>query len=87
MTAAVRLGPSVFTSRRSSTADVERDELVQLAERALFEAEQAYGVDPSPANQRRVMRAWSELREARGEPEDSTAPPFPIVDPRRISRD
>jgi hypothetical protein len=66
---------------------VERDELIQLAERALLDAEQAYGADPSPANQRRVMRAWSQLREARGEPEDATAPPFPFVDPRRIGRD
>jgi hypothetical protein len=44
---------------------VEVDELVQITERALFEAEEAYRVDPSEANQRRVMKAWSAVRAAR----------------------
>jgi hypothetical protein len=64
---------------------MERDELVQAAERALFEAEQAYGADPSDANQRRVVRAWSQVREARGEPPDDGDDNglFPFVAPRR----
>jgi hypothetical protein len=45
----------------------DADDLVQIAERALFDAEQAYRLDPSEANQRRVMKAWSAVRRARGE--------------------
>jgi hypothetical protein len=44
---------------------VDVDELVQITERALFEAEEAYRVDQSEANQRRVVRAWSAVRAAR----------------------
>jgi 8-oxo-dGTP pyrophosphatase MutT (NUDIX family) len=44
---------------------VGEESLVQIAERALFEAEQAYRSDPSEANQRRIMRAWSAVRSAR----------------------
>lgn len=43
----------------------EHDELIQIAERALFDAERAYRLDPSDANQRRVMKAWSAVRAAR----------------------
>lgn len=60
---------------------MERDDLVQAAERALYEAEQAYRADPSEANQRRVMAAWSHVREARGEP-PATDVPFPPRAPR-----
>jgi hypothetical protein len=57
---------------------MERDELIQSAERALFEAEQAYRADPSEINQRRIRRAWAEVREARGEsPTDDV--PFPFL--------
>jgi hypothetical protein len=57
---------------------VERDDLVQVAERELLEAEKAYRADPSDANQRRVMRAWTEVRRARGEPSDNDVP-FPFL--------
>jgi hypothetical protein len=50
--------------------DVERNqEFIQIAERQLADAEEAYRVDPSDANQRRIMRAWSAVRRARDEPE------------------
>jgi hypothetical protein len=42
------------------------DELVQIAERQLADAEEAYRRDPSDANQRRIVRAWSVVRRARG---------------------
>jgi hypothetical protein len=46
---------------------VERDEdLIQMAERQLADAEEAYRVDPSDANRRRVIKAWSAVRRARG---------------------
>jgi hypothetical protein len=57
---------------------VDRDDLVQAAERALRDAEQAYRDSPSEAGQRRVMRAWTEVREARGEPSDDDVP-FPFL--------
>jgi hypothetical protein len=44
---------------------VAGDDLVQMAERALADAEEAYRLDPSEANQRRVMSAWSFVRKAR----------------------
>jgi len=60
---------------------MDRDELIQMAERALFEAEQAYRTDPSEVNRRRVQRAWTEAREARGEsPGDDV--PFPFLSSR-----
>ena len=40
-------------------------ELIQLTERALADAEQALRVDPTEANRRRVLKAWSAVREAR----------------------
>jgi hypothetical protein len=43
------------------------DELIQIAERQLAEAEKAYRSDPSPANQRRIVKRWNAVREARGE--------------------
>jgi hypothetical protein len=43
------------------------DELIQIAERQLAEAEKAYRSDPSPANQRRIVKRWDAVREARGE--------------------
>lgn len=43
----------------------EDEELVQLAERQLADAEEAYRLDPSDANQRRIMKAWSAVRRAR----------------------
>jgi hypothetical protein len=63
---------------------VDEDDLVQAAERALFDAEQAYRADPSEARQRRVLRAWSEVRALRGQSVDEEdAPGFPFIDPRR----
>jgi hypothetical protein len=44
------------------------DELVQIAERQLAEAENAYRLDPSAANQRRIMNRWDAVRRLRGEP-------------------
>jgi hypothetical protein len=41
------------------------EDLVQIAERALADAEEAYRLDPSDANQRRVMSAWSFVRSSR----------------------
>jgi uncharacterized protein (TIGR00251 family) len=41
------------------------EELIQAAERQLADAEEAYRLDPSDANQRRIMKAWSEVRRAR----------------------
>ena len=43
------------------------DELLQIAERQLAEAEKAYRSEPSPANQRRIVKRWEAVREARGE--------------------
>jgi hypothetical protein len=42
------------------------DELIQILERQLAEAEKAYRSDPSPANQRRIVKRWAAVREARG---------------------
>src|ERR1700743_1380478 len=44
-----------------------RDELIQIAERQLAEAEEAFRRDPSGANQRRIEKAWGAGRDARGE--------------------
>jgi hypothetical protein len=59
-------------------------ELIQLTERALFDAEQALRVDPTEANRQRVLKAWSAVREARerqqaqgDQPSDALSPPFP----------
>ncbi len=56
-------------------------ELVQITERALFDAEQAYRIDPSEANQRRMMKAWAAVRDARAlqreQQTDATTPPAP----------
>jgi hypothetical protein len=41
--------------------------LIQIAERQLADAEEAYRADPSDANQRRIWKAWSAVRQARGE--------------------
>lgn len=41
------------------------DELAQMAERALADAEVAYRADPSEANQRRIQSAWSFVQRAR----------------------
>lgn len=41
------------------------DELIQITERALYEAEEALRLDPSERNQRRVMEAWTAVRRAR----------------------
>jgi hypothetical protein len=42
------------------------DELIQMAERQLAEAEEAYRRDPSTTNQRLIMKRWDAVREARG---------------------
>jgi hypothetical protein len=44
---------------------VPDDDLAQIAERALADAEDVYRPDPSDANQRRVTNAWSFVRRAR----------------------
>jgi hypothetical protein len=44
---------------------VDADELIQITERQLADAEEAYRLDPSEANQRRIMKAWSAVRRAR----------------------
>jgi hypothetical protein len=66
-------------------ARVEEESLVQIAERALYEAEQAYRLDPSEANQRRIMSAWSLVRRAREQEqhaaERSPADPTPCERP------
>ena len=53
-------------------------ELIQVTERQLADAEEAYRLEPSDANQRRIMEAWSAVRRARGEPDDGRGlvPPF-----------
>jgi hypothetical protein len=61
--------------------DVNAEELVQITERHLADAEEAYRRNPSDANQRRIMsawtavrRAWEHAREARHAEESPTAP-------------
>jgi hypothetical protein len=44
---------------------VNADELIQITERQLADAEEAYRLDPSEANQRRIMKAWSAVCRAR----------------------
>jgi hypothetical protein len=53
------------------------EELIQLVERRLADAEEAYRLDPSDANQRRIMKAWSAVRRARevSEPRRDEPPP------------
>jgi hypothetical protein len=41
------------------------EELVQLTEAALADAEEALRLDPSETNRRRVMKAWFAVRGAR----------------------
>jgi hypothetical protein len=67
---------------------VERDELVQAAERALFDAEQAYRADGSETNRQRIKKAWVRVQEARhGErPEDQSDPGFPLPSPNQHAR-
>jgi hypothetical protein len=59
---------------------VAGDDLVQMAERALADAEEAYRLDPSEANQRRVMSAWSFVRKARQSTGDEREPPPAVTD-------
>jgi hypothetical protein len=42
------------------------DELIQITERQLADAEEAYRRDPSEANQRRIMSRWQAVLKARG---------------------
>ncbi len=49
-------------------------ELVQVAERALADAEEALRLGPTEANQRRVMSAWSLVRKTR-ERDQQPGPP------------
>jgi cold shock protein len=48
--------------RRTTSA---HEELIQVAERQVADAEEAYRLHPSDANQRRIMKAWSAVRRAR----------------------
>jgi hypothetical protein len=57
------------------------DELVQIAERQLADAEETYRLDPSDANQRRIMKAWSVVRRTRDRARPTTQPEH--LDPRR----
>jgi hypothetical protein len=57
------------------------DELVQIAERQLAAAEETYRLDPSDANQRRIMKAWSVVRRARDRARPTTQADH--LDPRR----
>ncbi|HEX3689577.1 MAG TPA: hypothetical protein VHV28_07770 [Solirubrobacteraceae bacterium] len=50
------------------------EELIQITERQLADAEEAYRREPSDANQRRIMKAWSAVREARGTGDDIKLP-------------
>jgi hypothetical protein len=51
---------------------VDADALIQITERQLADAEEAYRLDPSDANQRRIMKAWSAVRRAREAQQDVT---------------
>jgi hypothetical protein len=56
------------------------EELIQLAERQLADAEEAYRRDPSDVNQRKIVKAWSAVRrarEARERGRDQTPPAAP----------
>jgi hypothetical protein len=64
---------------------VAGDELVQIAERALADAEAAYRVDPSEANQRQVQSAWSFVQRARQGAGGETADP-PVKDAAAAQR-
>jgi uncharacterized protein YjlB len=44
----------------------DQEALIQIAERQLADAEEAFRRDPSTQNERRIMRAWSAVRSARG---------------------
>jgi hypothetical protein len=55
---------------------VDADEtLIQITERQLADAEEAYRLDPTDANQRRIWKAWSAVRRARGEQQREKAQP------------
>jgi hypothetical protein len=41
------------------------EELIQVTERQLADAEETYRDDPTDANQQRIMKAWSAVRRAR----------------------
>jgi hypothetical protein len=56
-------------------SEVDADELIQITERQLADAEQAYRLDPSEANQRKVMQAWSAVRQARERERDQPDEP------------
>jgi hypothetical protein len=59
------------------------EDLVQVAERALAEGEEAYRQDPSDANQRRVMSAWTFVRRARESAKAERPAPLPLVQRQR----
>lgn len=72
--------PTRYTGGGHTMTEVDaRNELIQVAERQLADAEEAYRVDPSEANQRRIMKAWSAVRRAREErePGDGQTPAPP----------
>ena len=77
--AAIEYGQRI-TLRDRTLADVDLDELIQVAERQLADAEEAYRLGPSDANRRRIMKAWSVVRRARdqarntGGSDESSAP-------------
>jgi hypothetical protein len=54
-------------------------ELIQLTERALADAEEALRADPTEANPRRVLKAWSAVTRAREHqrPQDARQSPSP----------
>jgi hypothetical protein len=55
-------------------------ELIQITERQLADAEEAYRVDPSDANQRRVMKAWAAVRQARDAGQSGVPDKRPLVE-------
>jgi hypothetical protein len=56
------------------------DELIQITERQLADAEEQYRLDPTDANQRRIMRAWSAVRRAREAGHHHSEEPPPLSD-------
>src|SRR5579884_2309084 len=61
----MKLRPIRRPVRHPGRMATDAEDLVQIAERALADAEEAYRLDPSETNQRRAMKAWASVRAAR----------------------
>src|SRR5437588_7054280 len=85
---AVGIPSNPVLTRPTMAAMDDEQALIQIAERALADAEEAFRLDPSPANERKVWRAWSALRRARehrpAKHVGSSAVGWPRVLPERI---